>query len=156
MRKLTRWQTTWIAGFLEGEGSFVISYQAKKLSDGRSNFRMRISTGQKDPIPLNYILKTTGIGYLNYKEKSREIGSFSYHHQINKRQDIIDFIKAIYPYIKSPRTRKRAWCVYRMANLINCNGSNERITDDNHKSRIKIYEIWKTTRRPRRTKSKVK
>ena len=156
MKKITKVQAAYIAGFLEGEGCFTINPQSSRpLSGNRVNLIPRILTSQKDLTPLTYLLQSTKVGSICYRLKNGSPKSSIYTHQIKGRQSLMDFIRAIFPYLKSPRTKKRAWCVYQMAKLRDSKGR-KIVTDKNYKSRMKIYKIWKTTQRPRRIKGKVK
>lgn len=146
MKKLTKEQAAYIAGFLEGEGCFFISCPSRRASDGKLSLQPLIRTGQKDPDPLTYILKATGLGNISYCV--RDSGFSSYTHVIYGRENIISFVKVIFPYLKSLRVKKRAWCVYRMAKLLGNRGYY--ITDANYEAKLKIYKIWETTRRGKR------
>ena len=156
MKVLTKEQAAYIAGFLEGEGSFYINRSKRKSSSGRfTSIIPRIQTGQQDATPLRYILEVTGVGHISYNPRKSDWRNPSYRHLVTGRRHVISFVKAIYPYLKAPRTRKRARCVYQMAKLLNSPGTNH-VTNRKYEARMKIYKTWKTTVRPRRIKGKVK
>ena len=148
MRKLTDGQIGYIAGFYEGEGCFAIINVTREKSNGdlRHHLRPFVGATQRDPIPLLYILETTGLGNVRYRKGNPPSGNPSYRHGCVSRSEILDFIKLIYPYLKSPRTRKRAWCVYHLTKLLN-NRTEFPVTKENQQSRARIYKIWGTTRR---------
>ena len=145
MRKITEAQVAYVAGFYEGEGTFCI------VEDSNHKHRHpTISAGQENIEPLVYILKVMGLGRITSGHSPK------YRHSVSGRQSMMDFIKMIYPYLRSRRTKKRAWCVYHFAKLLNEHGRNNGVTGKNLESRNGIYKTWKTTVRPRRIKGKVK
>ena len=146
--KLTAFQLGYIVGFLEGEGSFI-------LFKNKGRYTSRIATSQKDPKPLLYVQKLIG-GYIRYEPRKGSEKSPTYQHDIFDQQTIKKIIQVIYPYLISPRTRKRAWCVYRMATLKNKTGGKIILSKENLAERKRVYKIWETTRRPKKGTSRGK
>jgi len=143
MKKMTAVQAAYIAGFMEGEGSFFISKRRKGSLSGRLS--PHISVGQKKPGVLVYLQGIVGIGYVHYISRSSGFNRDPYYrYTITGHRSIKDFVRAIYSHLRSPRTRKRAWCVYQMAKLINPSGKH--FTKKQYEARMKIYKIWEVTR----------
>lgn len=134
IKRITQEQKAYVAGFIEGEGSFV-------LAKSRAH-DPRISTGQKNKAPLVYIQGLFG-GTIHYRPKTN-----AYLHRLLKSEDLITTVKSIYPYLISSRAKRRAWCIYKMAKLLGKRGIKHRISSSEQEQREEIYRVWNSTRRP--------
>ena len=142
MKEITNEQIAYLAGFLEGEGSFCITRP-------HNSYRPLVRVGQKTPKVLIFLQETSGVGKIRRTIRFRK-GKYSafYSWDVEKREDLVDLISKIYPYLVSTRTKRRAWCVLRSAKIRgNFKGSRPRISRENLSERGRLYEIWSTTRR---------
>ena len=140
MNEITNEQAAYIAGFLEGEGSFIITCP-------NGNFQPKVVTAQKLPKVLNFMQAITGIGKMVYRPARK--GKSSIHFwRVASKEEVMDLIRRVYPYFIAPRTKKRAWCVFRSMELRGSMLSGRpHISNRNTEKRQELYETWNTTRR---------
>lgn len=135
MRDITNEQAAYIAGFLEGEGSFFISEQ---------HHQPVISTGQKELRILRYIESLTKVGTISYRPKLK-----AYYWRISNKEELISLIERILPFFVGKRSAKRASCVLEMSKLRRQRSINQyrMASSRNLFQRTRVYADWTKTRR---------
>lgn len=140
MRKISDEQAAYIAGFLEGEGSFGID-------NPEDRWRARVTVGQKSPQVLNYVREVTGLGYVrktipHVRNAWGTERSPTYYWVLNHRKEVRPFIRRMLPYLINKRTRLRAKCVLHMVGLRIKYGRGH---PKKIKEAKKLYRIFETT-----------
>lgn len=111
MRSISSEQAALLAGFLEADGSFIISSMRKKY------YGVRIAVTQKERTTLATLERMVSIGYITKMSPHGVSINPQYRWIINNSQDIISLIQKIWPHLFTSRTKKRAWCVYQIAKI---------------------------------------
>jgi hypothetical protein len=89
-------ELAWSAGLFDGEGcTSVLKAQRDKYS------YVRMSISQKTPEVLERFKDAVGYGKI-YKSNTREIYSLD----IYKREDVVETLKKIWPYLSSPKKKQ--------------------------------------------------
>ena len=90
----------YIAGFLDGEGC-IGYYDASQTSHNRpSYFHAAVNVCNTDPKVIFWLREVTGMGrshIIRFKDGKRRT---AYQWQIGRKQDVIDFLSAIRPYLR--------------------------------------------------------
>lgn len=90
-------QIAWIAGILEGEGSFIIRHD--------QNFIV-ITCSMTDEDIIDRLALFSGIGNKNIKQASQPHHKIQYKWSVSKRRDIEEFLPLILPYMGKRRSNK--------------------------------------------------
>lgn len=99
MREITDIELGWLAGILEGEGSFVVV----KGKDGYTRFQVVVQMTDEDVI--NELHRLTGLGTINgpYQRKGRETHKSLWRWQVCYKADIEALCLQILPYMHERR-----------------------------------------------------
>ena len=109
---------SYIAGFLDGDGSLML--QIKKRKDGKLNRRFMCTIcfyqDRRHEKPLHWIRKILGIGYISRrKDGMTEL-------RINGFAQTRNIIKSLLPFLKFKKDQAKA--LYKAADLLSKNQSN--------------------------------
>ena len=151
MMRVSVAQRAYIAGFIEGEGSFCLTRPMRKkqgVPQYHYQIRPSISVSQKNKRPLEFIQKIYG-GRIRYVKHTGVNATFLWFYDLRTRQGILRLITDIYPFLIASRTRYRAACVYKLAQLLGVGKylGNQRLPQENLDKREKIYSLWSRSRR---------
>lgn len=139
----------WLAGILDGEGSFTIDFRNERSKKYPS---IRVNVGMTDEDTIFKLQEITGVGYISssFLPSGKEI----YQWQIAKQQDVAALIMTIYP-LMSKRRKQRIeellfiWRSYLPRRQRPCNkghdmtGANLRITPDGHRRCRECEKIYR-------------
>ena len=98
MKKITKAQAAYIAGFFDGEGCIC-------CADMQGVPRLRVTLVQQNPEALYKITKLLGCGNVHYKHTQHCYGHPSYVWCLYGKTNLLWFIKLILPYaiVKQPQ-----------------------------------------------------
>ena len=92
---LTKTDTAYIAGFIDGDGTITLSRRHKN-----DNRQLVVSISNTESNPLKYILECVGAGKITRKRASQENHTPSLTYSISNRQ-ALDLLSQITPYFKT-------------------------------------------------------
>lgn len=99
-QQVTSHQLAWLAGIMDGEGTFSIIYQGKKYGDA---YIARITLSNTDIAMINEILKILDSyeinGHLWKEEPRKKQHKAAYHITINKLNKLKKLVELILPYL---------------------------------------------------------
>ncbi len=98
VRTLTKTESAYLAGIIDGEGTVTLTYRNKS-----SQRQLAVTVSSTDRRLLEYILRIVGAGKITNKKISRVNHSPAYTFQISNRQ-ALSMLKQIAPFL---RTYKR-------------------------------------------------
>lgn len=105
MNLLSDTKLGWVAGILEGEGSFTLS-----SSKGRSK-RIRVSVEMTDIDVVEGLYEVTGIGRVYICTQRKPEWKPSRVWAVSVRQDCFDLMQAVYPLMGKRRSAKIDECL---------------------------------------------
>lgn len=104
-------ETAWVAGLLEGEGSFILTVSRPPRKDGQPSRRViNVVCGSTDKDIIEKLYRLTGVGRI-YEDKVRTDGVVQgrkrmYRWQVSRREDLLLLLKAIRPHMGERRGAK--------------------------------------------------
>jgi hypothetical protein len=98
MKKLSSDDKCYMAGFLDGEGTFTLEIVPNKSNT--VTLRPRVLGCNTNKEVIEWLKEATGIGKVYYTDGSPPRNSGYYFWTVYKREEIRDFLKEILPYLK--------------------------------------------------------
>ena len=100
----------WLAGLLEGEGSFQVGVNGRVRPDGTQATRIRIATRMTDEDVLRKAQDMTGMGkfYKVRRDKDyyKDHWKDAWNWEINKKNHVYALCVAVYPFMGQRRRAK--------------------------------------------------
>lgn len=94
MKRISKTDAAYIAGFFDGEGCITcVKIKSKKNKNKKQSPRLRIQLAQRDPYILLKITKLLKYGRISQKKSS---GNYVWY--LNSRLNLTHFIKTVLPY----------------------------------------------------------
>lgn len=107
MNEINETQLAWIAGILEGEGSFVEKHVKK---GGRNYYYAKIQCGMTDEDVVRRLHTLTGVGNVNGPSVPRKAGHKPmWHWSVGAQADVIPLLRALKPLMGKRRSEKIAY-----------------------------------------------
>ena len=104
---MEKWEAAYLAGIIDGEGSITLT----RLHQSE-NRRPCISISSTDKELLIYIQDLVGGGNINNKKNYKpDKHKDSYTLYFKKKNDVYLILKEIYPFLKIPQKKKRAYFI---------------------------------------------
>lgn len=105
----------YIAGLIDGEGSFVI-YPRVSVSTGHPSYRGEISIGMTNRDPLDALVEGVG-GHISFHERQNPGWKPVYAWKLGDPQRILSLLGAISPYLYVKRGQARTMMLFCKARL---------------------------------------
>jgi LAGLIDADG-like domain len=107
----------YIAGFFEAEGSASTPRRRARKNGSRPEWGC-ITFTQKDPAVLYWLQATLDMGFVYHRrqsERANKPGSPISKYRIAAQEDVVRFIRLVYPHIKSPAKKEQLRRAYKAA-----------------------------------------
>lgn len=95
-------ECAWVAGLLEGEGSFTLGPEGQRTRSSRVR-QLMITCGMTDLDTIEKLHRIAAIGNTYLERRKREGCKQMYIWQASKRLDVVPFLQAIRPHMSERR-----------------------------------------------------
>lgn len=107
---MTQLEIGWVAGIIEGEGSFAVRSKTNPTT-GNTSRSGQIQVAMTDPDILRRLAEVTGVGHVNgpyVRPTDKAHWKPLYHWTVSRKSDLARILLAIYPLLGERRKQRVA------------------------------------------------